>query len=130
MNTQIAKLISCDDSEKNVLMEQIDKILNDPKMVGLDFQDFNKVFDRGCSFKSQIFDLNKSIYRNAAEWVENLNIPADTDIVIWVDGNLSMMQFNDIISGICDAATLVGETMVSYNGITQENDQIRISIWF
>ena len=122
--------IQCDEPEKAVLLEQFDKLLADPKLVGLDFADCMLVFEHGCRFETQIFDLDKNVYKATAEWIKTLNIPVDVDVVIWVDGEPSMMQFNDIINGMYDTADLIGEAMVSYNGIPHDDDQIRISIWF
>lgn len=122
--------IQCDEPEKAVLLEQFDKLLNDPKLVGLDFADCMLVFEHGCRFETHIFDLDKNVYKATAEWIKTLNISVDVDVVIWVDGEPSMMQFNDIINGMYDAADLVGDAMVSYNGMPHDDDQIRISIWF
>ena len=120
----------CDESDKTILLEQFNKLLEDPKMVGLDFFDCMPVFGRGCKFKSKSFDFDKNVYKATAEWIKTLNIPVDVDVIIWVDGEPPIMQFNDIINGMYDAAGLIGDAMVSYNGIHHDDDQIRISIWF
>ena len=122
--------IQCDELEKAVLLEQFDKLLNDPKLVGFDFANCMLIFEHGSRFETQIFDLDKNVYKATAEWIKTLNIPVDVDVIIWVDGEPPIMQFNDIINRMYDAAGLIGDAMVSYNGIHHDDDQIRISIWF
>jgi len=124
------KEIRCDESDKDILLEQLDKVLNDPKMVGLDFYDCLPVFTRGSRFHTRLFEFDENIYKKTAEWIKTLSIPSDKDVIIGGDGEPSMLQFNDVVAGMCDATELEETVVVSYNGKPLEDVQIRFSIWF
>ena len=116
--------------EKTISIQQLNKLLDDSKVVGLDFYDCIPVFARGCVFASREFEMDEEMYINAENWVKNIGIPQDHDLIVWGDGEFLISQFQNLLNVICDAVGIEGEIIASFNGIPAQSGKIRISIWY
>lgn len=135
------EICSCHDLEHSVTIKcyaglktqaivQILRMYLGPRFIDIDFSDCSILQKGCCCFKTNLF-RGADIHRQLAGWLDAININKQDEILIYIDGFLSLTELQKCLEHVEAKLSMVGKIFVSYNALPSKNsEEIKISVLF
>lgn len=135
------EICSCHDLEHSVTIKcyaglktqaivQIIRMYLGTRFIDIDFSDCSILKKGCCYFKTNLF-RGTDIHRQLAGWLDAININKQDEILIYIDGFLSLTELQKCLEHVEAKLSMVEKIFVSYNALPSKNsEEIKISVLF
>lgn len=118
------------EKDKKDCIEQLVKIVIEPQLINLDLCDIATTLQTGSQFKTEVFSKSE-ISPKLEKFLDQCEIKSKQNVIIYIDGSVSMRQLNEISEGICEIGENETNIYVGNNSVEMADpDKIRVSLWY
>lgn len=129
-NSDCGISVKCDAGMGKQAIEQIIRMYLGPRFIDIDFTDCSILQKGYCHFKTNMFYI-PDIWRQLADWLDTMDIKNQEEILIYIDGFLSLTELQKCLEYVYEELSMVGKIFINYNAmLRKDTKKIQISILF